>query len=751
MKKLILILILALINLSIVSACGGDVQCECWASLSESQTMWYDLECEGGIALEVTADNVILDCNGHTISGNGINFPEVVGGIRINEGTTNVTIKNCNMQGFDNGFFISGNQGKIEGNNISGYGYAGIRVNEGAQSTSILENVILNGSDGIRDFSGGSSIIGNKIVGCEYAYAPEGANQNFVQSNTFEGNRYGIFLLSGGSSYNTISHNIFNNSEVALGFVSGDTQNNSIYHNDFYGNMISVLNNGGNSFYDNIFLGNENTQNHAIDIGNHDWNTSFAGNGWDDFESNPGYPEYYLIEGDGGAKDWKAQQYVSTECGEIITEDKTLFNNLVDCQYDGLIIEGNNIVLDCNGHTIQGADNEHGTGVFFQGYNNITVKNCYIKDFNTGIEANTANENSIFNNNVNNSNWFGIRITTNSNENKVFDNIVEGSEGIDNGITLDHNSYNNQVYSNELFHNGEGVWLTENANTNLIFNNSVHDNHPYGGILVRNSYSNLIWDNVFINNENFGNITHAREDQGSMDNLWNNSEIGNFWDDFEINPGYPNYYEILGDGNGVDWKPWGVISPLVDPDYSYITLTNGNYDGLSTCPAGDGIEYQYLRIVLRDYNNLPLTGISSNSFVFITSETEDTEYYGNLSLSFIPYDSETDANGEIRFKIKGDTSIQGNVAIEVLVEDVLINDQELLLTNTFDKNFDGEVSLTDLAMFASDYNGINWRSDYNWDGEVSLPDFGMFAAHYHHAPGRLKTGEIPKDFLKKFS
>jgi hypothetical protein len=36
---------------------------------------------------------------------------------------------------------------------------------------------------------------------------------------------------------------------------------------------------------------------------------------------------------------------------------------------------------------------------------------------------------------------------------------------------------------------------------------------------------------------------------------WNLSNIGNFWDDFETNPGYPSYYVIDGEMNRIDWHP----------------------------------------------------------------------------------------------------------------------------------------------------------------------------------------------------
>ena len=80
----------------------------------------------------------------------------------------------------------------------------------------------------------------------------------------------------------------------------------------------------------------------------------------------------------------------------------------------------------------------------------------------------------------------------------------------------------------------------------------------------------------------------------------------------------------------------------------------------------------------------------------------------------------------------------------------MINDQEILPLNSFDKNLDGIVNIIDLGMFAVDYQGTNWMSDFNWDNMVNLSDLSMFASHYQHALGRLKTGEVPKNILEGF-
>ena len=44
----------------------------------------------------------------------------------------------------------------------------------------------------------------------------------------------------------------------------------------------------------------------------------------------------------------------SIKCGDTITQDTVLTNDIVNCSGYGLIIGADNITLDCNGHLIEG-------------------------------------------------------------------------------------------------------------------------------------------------------------------------------------------------------------------------------------------------------------------------------------------------------------------------------------------------------------------------------------------------------------
>jgi hypothetical protein len=70
-------------------------------------------------------------------------------------------------------------------------------------------------------------------------------------------------------------------------------------------------------------------------------------------------------------------------CGQVITTDTHVANDLRDCPGDGLVIGSPGIVLDIGGHTIDGTGN--GAGVRNQGHSNVTVEHGRVQQFGTGV------------------------------------------------------------------------------------------------------------------------------------------------------------------------------------------------------------------------------------------------------------------------------------------------------------------------------------------------------------------------------
>ena len=235
------------------------------------------------------------------------------------------------------------------------------------------------------------------------------------------------------------------------------------------------------------------------------------------------------------------------ECGDYITEDTVLTEDLLDCStLFGIRIGSDNIVLDCDGHSIDGSYFKNSIGIYLYLRDNVVVKNCVVKDFYYGMFINAQNA-SVTENNFLDNNRTGISIrgdSSGSNNHFIgFNNfernylygLILGS----NNSVVQGNNFLDSIYA------GLNIYLGGN---NMIMDNVMGYNGLYG-TQVSHSIDNTFWNNSFIGN----GVKGARE--VSIGNNWNVSNTGNYWSDFKTNIGYPYYYQIFGIGNGIDWHP----------------------------------------------------------------------------------------------------------------------------------------------------------------------------------------------------
>jgi hypothetical protein len=163
-----------------------------------------------------------------------------------------------------------------------------------------------------------------------------------------------------------------------------------------------------------------------------------------------------------------------------------------------------------------------------------------------------------------------------------------------------------------------------------------------------------------------------------------------------------------------------------DPDKSFVTLTKTDPDGMATCPALDAAPYEYVQVDARRSNDTPIQGIPYTSFFF-------TVIGGSVNITNV--DTETDVNGQIRFRADDAASLAlGSVTIECQIYTVVLNDSDVLEVNSYDVSGDGGVDGTDFGMFVSDFGvvPVRKRSDFNWSGAVDGTDFGYFVSHFGH-------------------
>lgn len=210
------------------------------------------------------------------------------------------------------------------------------------------------------------------------------------------------------------------------------------------------------------------------------------------------------------------------ECDCMIAHNAVLKSDITDCM-EGLSIHADNVTIDCDGHLISGT----ATGIFALDRDSITIKNCTITGFQRGISLYRSSQSTLEGNTLSNNrvgiNLFGYPYPQMEYGNRVINNTMN----------------NNWLYGVELFC----------SSGNFISGNHFSGNQ-YGVFLSDSSRFNTIWANQFINND-----VGAYEGLYANGNWWDLNEVGNHWSDYEGNPGYPSFYEIPGEGDGVDHYP----------------------------------------------------------------------------------------------------------------------------------------------------------------------------------------------------
>ncbi len=227
----------------------------------------------------------------------------------------------------------------------------------------------------------------------------------------------------------------------------------------------------------------------------------------------------------------KVQAKIWSECptdNTYITENTVFsgdFCNIEDStkrkpgEEGAIIIKASNIILDCNGTTLNGTGfNEtldrpnFRFGIFNMGYENVTIKNCIVQNFFDGI------------------------LSVKANNSKVFNNVVKGCQ---NGIVLDGVLHyqekwerteehiptptNMKIFNNTLISNSQNINLLY-ADNNEIFNNNaslgVH------GIQTENSSNNKIFNNIFMANDGGIYLWDNSDDNGVFDNKIISNKVG---------------------------------------------------------------------------------------------------------------------------------------------------------------------------------------------------------------------------------
>jgi hypothetical protein len=153
-----------------------------------------------------------------------------------------------------------------------------------------------------------------------------------------------------------------------------------------------------------------------------------------------------------------------SECGTI--NDTVELNASIRSEKTCLIIQNNNLTLDCKGHSITGSRKNDSYAVQLIGRNNVTIKNCVIQNYTSGIVVDSSSKISLSNITVNNNLEDGISVNSSSYT------LVEGISASRNGgygVQIISSS-NTTLLSSKFGNNMYGVYIQSSNSTGLLNN-----------------------------------------------------------------------------------------------------------------------------------------------------------------------------------------------------------------------------------------------------------------------------------------
>ena len=544
-----------------------------------------------GIIIAVS-NNVIVSGNSINNNANGINLV-----LSNNNNITNNTINNNSV-----GIFLnSGYNNTLSGNNMTECGLV-LGANQSEISSHVVDDTnLVNGNPlfcfineiglGKDNFTNPGQIIlincsDSLISGFNISHATMGILLYYCVNNSIYNNNLSFCDTAGIGMWFCSNHVISGNSIERSGFLITGTPD-SFYSNNFTSNMVN-----GKDFY---YYVNE------------------TGLGKDNF-TNPG--QIFLINCNDSIVSNLNVSYATIGVGMLgknitisnITASHNFIGVMMGNSYDciisdnilndngwcGMFLDGNwNITIRNN--TI----NENSIGINFVSncqYNNITENT--INNNGRGIQiemwGSNCENNNISRNTINNNNREGI-LLQNSNNNTLLENTLNNNK---DGLCLKY-SNNNTISGNYIQNNVQNGIYFYNCNNNTIYGNNINNNVLQGILLEENCFSNLFHVNYFIKNG-----IHVIDNLLNT-NYWNNSDIGNFWDDYTgkdaDNDGIGDipYYFM----DGVDYLPiWESLIPIIpatidfDPDTLNLKSKGKWVTVYIELPVGHGSDFYIINL-----------------------------------------------------------------------------------------------------------------------------------------------------------
>ncbi|MFH2028016.1 MAG: LamG-like jellyroll fold domain-containing protein, partial [Nanoarchaeota archaeon] len=611
--------------------------------------------------IKINVSHVDLDCARYTLDGQNSGVGIYVVGLAANY-LTNITVSNCTITQFSSGFesdytnhssftnietYYNNAQGfniyisnHINSTNISSYDNSqwGLLTDMSTHNATFTNILSYNNSLGGSQY-GGFSFYGknNKIRNANISWNSPGYGiymrylyNSIVDNATLYVNDEGMMMRD--LSYNNFTNlRIYQNEEgLALNY---DSDYNLFYgcnitNNSKIGLEFGWGNENGNYFYNNYFMNSKNIQPTFI---SNNWNTSnqsgpniyggpfIGGNYWGVIggfgyseictDSNgdgycdtplvfPGATgiDYLPLYGNGTDGDNNLTNCSILEAPGSYYLSQSISNSASTC----FTLRANDIIFDCNGHTIDGIDTSGIYGIFMDGgflgngihLKNITIQNCNINDFAYGIYLDYVDNSTIFNTTVASAQNYGVTFSY-SHYNFIINSTIDSNS---QGIFLSGSNYNN-ITNNLVDRNYDGMYIQYSSTYNNIWHNNI-TNSTRAGIYFNDADpdNNHFFDNLFNNTQNIRNYPGANNywnttNQSGINILGGNAIGGNVW---AVPNGWGKSY-VCNDSNGDEYcdDEYRLLAGAVDYLPLYTPGTDGN-NNITECIQIDADGYYYL-------------------------------------------------------------------------------------------------------------------------------------------------------------
>jgi parallel beta-helix repeat protein len=427
-----------------------------------------------------------------------------------------------------------------------------------------------------------------------------------------------------------------------------------------------------------------------------------------------------------------------------IQRDGSIYT-FTDNIYETIVVERDNIVVDGNDYTLQGAGD--GTGLNLSNRNNVTVRKVQVTNFAYGIYLYKSNDNIVTENNLTGNVWRGISVS-NSSSNTISKNLIvdNGQKGIflwiSNTTTIASNNVSNNLE--------DGISIGYSCFYNTIANNTVSSN-SYAGIFMgfetpANMYNLITGNNITQNSWAGVDIDYHTSGNTFHHNNFNNTnqviskESTNIWDDDYPSGG--NYWSSYAgedlDGDGIGDTPH-IIDQNNQDDYPFmnpwtpqaIDIATANMTSSKTIVGQDHV----LQINVTATNQGSYTQtFSVTAYANATSiETKTaTLENGNSTIITFTWDTTTVPYGNYTI-----SAYANPLPGEVDTADNTYKDATVLVTVPGDVNGDRIVDIFDIGTISAHWYpgppagplGYDANCDINDDRTVDIFDIGTTSAH----------------------